>query len=527
MSEKAVEKLSEKAPVKAAEKIGENLLKPVVELSYLNAINVGRYRCVMRCFYEQHQRLRYWLKPEEVFQEVRDYGLLEDYSLEQCQKDLDQLVEWKNLIPRHDGGRSSTVEEYLRKKFRYQMTPYAVEIERLVEGLEKIRGYGGSLEPTLLETIANGIRTIVLKEGENYGKEKAYGEGEAAQLWKSIYDAFSQLTQDAADYIASLQSGKAEELMLSEAFLAYKASLTRYLQNFVQGLQIHGLKIEGLLPKVTPEIRRVFIERVLADWARMPQLDEMPSPEEQRQRLEEEWHSLVRWFIGDRQESSDVQFLEQATKDTIAKIVRCALRIQEKQRSGVSRRRELEYLGRWFFGLSSLEEAHELAAYAFALYRTRHFQGIDKKGTDSAEVSMWDAGPNIRVLHSRSRIRRRGGETQAMLSHRTQQAQAMESYLKKLREEEAVLRAYVQQGKLTLSELGAVPSSLRYQLLQWIGKCMGNKTRTIRTADGVEIKLLSPPGGARTVLRCEDGELDLPDYTLVFRDVSGIPLAGK
>ena len=59
----------------------ENLLKPVVETSYLNAVNVGRYRCVMRCFYEQHQRLRYWLKPEEVFEGVMDYGLLEDYTL--------------------------------------------------------------------------------------------------------------------------------------------------------------------------------------------------------------------------------------------------------------------------------------------------------------------------------------------------------------------------------------------------------------------------------------------------------------
>jgi uncharacterized protein (TIGR02677 family) len=488
-----------------------NLIKPIIELNYLNVSNVGRYRCIMRYFYEQHQKLRYWLRPEEVYDGVVGYGLLEEYSPEQCQKDLEQLAEWRNLIPRHDGGRANTIEEYLRKKFRFQLTPYSVEIERLLEGLEKIRGYGGSLEPTLLETIFNGLQKLLIKGG-------TYQEGEAAQLWKSIYDNFRQLTEDAADYIASLQSAKAEELMMTEAFLVFKAALTLHLQNFVKGLQIHGVKIEGLLPRITPDIRGAFLKQVLDDLARTPRLDEAPSPEEERQQLEREWESLLRWFVGDSRDSSDVQFLEQATKDTIAKVVRCALRIQEKQRSGVSRRRELEYLGRWFFGLSSQEEAHELAAYAFGLYKTRHFQGIDNKGTDSAEVSMWDVGPNIRALYSKSRSRRRDGGTQPMQSRRKDQEQAQEVYLARQREEEEVLQSFVRQGRITMSDLGAIPAVLRHRLLQWIGLCMGNKTRSIRTPDGVVIKLIMPRGGERTVLGCEDGELEMPDYTLIFED---------
>ncbi|QGP92544.1 hypothetical protein MGLY_19270 [Neomoorella glycerini] len=135
-----------------------SLLKAIPETSYLTAQNVGRYRCIMRFFYLQHQRLRYWLRPEDVYQGVRAMGLLPDYTLEMCQQDLNQLVEWQDLVPRHDGGRACTVEEYLRKRFRYQMTPYAVEIERLVLGLEKVRGYGGSLEPSLFETIEAALR---------------------------------------------------------------------------------------------------------------------------------------------------------------------------------------------------------------------------------------------------------------------------------------------------------------------------------------------------------------------------------
>ena len=98
----------------------ESLLKPLVETSYLNVQNVGRYRCIMRFFYVQHQRLRYWLKPQEIFDGVVAYGLLgEDYTLEQCQKDLDQLAEWPISCPAA-GVDSATVEN--TQKIRYQMT---------------------------------------------------------------------------------------------------------------------------------------------------------------------------------------------------------------------------------------------------------------------------------------------------------------------------------------------------------------------------------------------------------------------
>lgn len=363
------------------------LLKAIPETSYLTAQNVGRYRCLMRYFYLQHQRLRYWLKPEEVFRGVMEMDLLPDYTLELCQKDLNQLVQWQDLVPRHDGGRACTVEEYLRKRFVYQMTPYAVEIERLVINLEKVRGYGGSLEPSLFETIENGLRQLA-----GY-HDRPFTPGEAEALWQTLYETFTRLVDNASDYIASLQSSKAEELMATEAFLAYKDAVTGYLETFVRGLQRHAFKIEGLLPNLPAGLVASFLDAVVADYSRKPQLDEPFDPLAERERLEGEWHSLERWFIGAPGETSDVVFLERATKDTIARLVRHALRIQEKRRWGVSRRRELDYLGRWFFSLNSLEEAHRLAACAFGLYRTRHFQGSDERDTDNPDVSSWEVPP--------------------------------------------------------------------------------------------------------------------------------------
>ncbi|BCV20596.1 TIGR02677 family protein [Moorella sp. Hama-1] len=491
-----------------------SLLKAIPETSYLTAQNVGRYRCIMRFFYLQHQRLRYWLRPEDVYQGVRAMGLLPDYTLELCQQDLNQLVEWQDLVPRHDGGRACTVEEYLRKRFRYQMTPYAVEIERLVLGLEKVRGYGGSLEPSLFETIAIALRELEERQG-------VFPAGEAGSLWEELYGTFVRLTENASDYIASLQSAKAEELMATEAFLAYKDAVTGYLQSFVQGLQRHAFKIEGLIPALAPQVVAAFLDAVTADIGRRPQLDEPFDATAVRERLEAEWQSLVRWFVGTPTETSDVLFLEQATKDTIARLVRNALQIQEKRRSGVSRRRELDYLGRWFFSLDTIEEAHCLAAYAFGLYRTRHFQGSDTGETDNPDVSMWEVGPNRQHLRSRSRRRLHEGGPEPVISRRAKQEAMRAGYLEEQRREQEMLLAFLRQGAVTISRLGEVTPALRQQLLYWISRCQASRSRSILTPEGIRIALHLPRHGQRALLRAEDGTLDMPDYTLLFTATRG------
>ncbi|NMB40377.1 MAG: TIGR02677 family protein [Firmicutes bacterium] len=489
----------------------ESLLKPLVETSYLNVQNVGRYRCIMRFFYVQHQRLRYWLKPQEIFDGVVAYGLLgEDYTLEQCQKDLDQLAEWANIVPRHDGGRSATVEEYLRKKFRYQMTPYAVEIERLVSGLEKVRGYGGSLEPTLFENIASGLERLEGAAGQ-------FPPGEAIALWEKTYEDFVKLTENASDYIASLQSSKVEELMLTEAFLAYKDSVTRYLQDFIQGLQRYAYKIEAVLLSINTGLVDTFFSNAQRDLAARPQLDEPVTFDEQRERLQLEWQSMVRWFAGYENEPSDVYFLEQTTKDTIARIVRSALRIQEKHRMGVSRRRELDYLGRWFFALDDdLSQAHKLAGHVFGFYRCRHFQGIDEKDSDNADLSMWQVAPNIRELRSRSRKRLRDTGTGSIREQSARQQKARESFLKARQEEMAVLQEYLEKREISIADFGLISAHERYFLLYWIGRCIANKSRRVLTPEGIAISLQMPVEPKRALLVCEDGELDMPNYQLRF-----------
>lgn len=46
--------------------------KAITEAKYLSVENAYRYRPILRYFYEQQQRLRYWLRPEEILQAVKE-----------------------------------------------------------------------------------------------------------------------------------------------------------------------------------------------------------------------------------------------------------------------------------------------------------------------------------------------------------------------------------------------------------------------------------------------------------------------
>ena len=109
--------------------LSDKLTKPLTEVKYLNADNVSRYRCIMRIFFENYERLKYWLYQDEVYTEMLKNPLWQDYKPEQCQQDLTMLTEWKNLNTIQDTRNITSIEEFKNKKYRYQMSEYSDEIE--------------------------------------------------------------------------------------------------------------------------------------------------------------------------------------------------------------------------------------------------------------------------------------------------------------------------------------------------------------------------------------------------------------
>lgn len=52
--------------------VTEKLTKALTEVKYLNADNVSRYRCIMRIFFENYEKLKYWLYQEEIYDQMKE-----------------------------------------------------------------------------------------------------------------------------------------------------------------------------------------------------------------------------------------------------------------------------------------------------------------------------------------------------------------------------------------------------------------------------------------------------------------------
>ena len=72
--------------------ITAKLTTPLTEAKYLSMENADRYRSVMRLFYLNYEKMRYWMYQEEVFEELKQSEYFADYTMEQCQQDLKALV---------------------------------------------------------------------------------------------------------------------------------------------------------------------------------------------------------------------------------------------------------------------------------------------------------------------------------------------------------------------------------------------------------------------------------------------------
>lgn len=77
--------------------VSDKLIKPLTEIKYLNADNVSRYRCIMRIFFENYEKLKYCLYQEDIYEEMIKDPYFAEYKPEQCQQDLAMLVEWRDF----------------------------------------------------------------------------------------------------------------------------------------------------------------------------------------------------------------------------------------------------------------------------------------------------------------------------------------------------------------------------------------------------------------------------------------------
>ena len=132
-------------------------LSPITETSYLTAQNVRQYRAIMRLFFREYEKMHFQLYKEDILELLHRQEEFADYTMAQLLQDLDALAGWKNLTPLQDPRKVYTIADYKNKQYRYTMSEYAVEIERLTVRLENLFLESGNLSTNLFKRLADNL----------------------------------------------------------------------------------------------------------------------------------------------------------------------------------------------------------------------------------------------------------------------------------------------------------------------------------------------------------------------------------
>jgi uncharacterized protein (TIGR02677 family) len=493
--------------------MNQTTMKKVIEASYLTAEKAWSYRTILRFFFIQHERMRDYITPEEIYAHLNTLEDFQLYNEEQLHQDLAQLVKWNNLIARQDMGNAKTIEEYKKKRFRYQCTPYTVEIERMLQHLERLGdSFQGSLERTQFDRLLQAVSKLQSATQSAINKENSE---EIAQIWEDLFGYFRNIRRNTADYIAYINSEKTEEQMQTEAFLVYKNQFTAYLRDFIVSLQKTAMQIQQRLNELNSKQMEPIYETIIEHKLSIPRLEDTGLPKEEM--FEEHiglWQSLSHWFLGGPNQQSELDMLQHQTNEMIRRITRYVQRIGERHQNFRSRRKDYLHLAKWFTESNDINEAHKLSSVVFGALQTRH---IFHEGAPTEDIysDIWDENPLELTLKPRTNRYREKTKPGAIKGNQAEKEAMRNLYLQKLEDEKELIQKYMINNRIRLAELPVVETSIRKMILTWIGKSIGNQKHEVKTDFGMTVKVQLNKEKLIT-LQAEDGVLQMPDAELIF-----------
>ena len=286
------------------------------ETSYLSVPNASQYRTIMRIFYQEYEKMRFQLYKEDVLELLHRNPAYEDYSMEQLKLDLDALIRWKNLTPIQDPGKVYTIADYKNKQYRYVMSEYAVEIERLTVRLENIFVESGNLSTNLFVRLERSLEETEEIEGKSYK--------EINEWWSNLQEDFKRLNRNYQDYLREFYSGKSDRLMKSVEFILHKDRFIQYLNEFIKEMQKHSRYIARLLTQKGGQIEGQLLDKVVRSEMEIPRaLSELQMNMEEsiRENVWGKWNSLKSWFLDAPEHECESRKVLIITNDIIRNII--------------------------------------------------------------------------------------------------------------------------------------------------------------------------------------------------------------
>lgn len=486
-------------------------LEAINETSYLSVPNAGTYRKIMRYFYREYEKMHFQLYKEDVYTLLKEENEFADYTMNQLEMDLEALVKWKNLTPLQDPGRVYTIADYKNKQYRYTMSEYAVEIERLTVRLENIFMESGNLSTNFFVRLEKSLEEAEIMQGA--------GLKEVNEWWSLLQEDFKRLNQNYQDYLRDFYSGKTEHLMKSVEFVLHKDKFIKYLTDFVQELQHHSKRIEQILMRQMPVIEGVVLEKVIESERDIPHafLESHGNLEPNiRENVMGKWDSLKRWFIDTQGKECESRKVLKITNDVIRSIIQNAALIVQLQNWGISRKDDYRKFLEMFLKCENMEEAHCLSAHVFGIQNIQHFKTNCLREEEGINNSIYEESPVEFYIKPHSRNYREKKDKRGFSDKSLEKMMQREAYLQSVKRQKEIVMRYVKDNKIVFSEIEEPISEMtKNMFLQWITMANMNSQKQGQTEFGQEYRLIQKEGTC--VLKCEDGDLTMPAYIVEFK----------
>lgn len=502
--------------------------------SYLTAPKSGFYREVMLAFVAAKRRFTVHLRPEDV----RD-ALAASADLAAVSDALTALEGWGNLRSDPDTSRVTTVEDFHRARFLYQLTSAGEAVEEALAVYDEALGRRGSLQAVALTDIATQLRALYeLCLAAELDAAKAH------LLLRSLVDRFTDLAGNAQAFMGSLQRTLDLHDADIEVFRAYKDRLIDYLQRFITDLVATGAEIatsigrieeHGIAPLIDAAARREAQDAAPgADSGGAPGDDPQQAEFDRRRALWlERWRGFRAWFVSSAQHPSQAKLLRAQARAAIPQLLHVVAALNERRGGRSDRSADFRTLALWFAQAPDEQAMHRLWRSAFGLTPARHLSidadTVAARAIDPVPSSTsWAAAPPLEIS---PRLRRTGsyerrGKTSRVIDRSEQRRHLAELAAREAAETAAARAALSTDRPMRLSELGPLDPDAFRLFLGLLGDALtaltpGRREILTSTSDGtMTIRLTALDTRTTVELVTDDGVFRGPDHLVEITDLT-------
>ncbi|MFJ7556809.1 TIGR02677 family protein [Bacillus thuringiensis] len=493
-------------------KIHHRMLQPSTSMKYLGEINYRHYVSIIHYLYEQHAL--YYAPPSltnDIYQALREsdtYGLFTEYTLRDLELDLVQLETWGNVVSHADNSNVSSIEDFKKRRLRYQCTQETVEIERLMETLhQKTSKLKGSLDSNLMNSLASTLLDLEVA----HDKELS----EVFVIWSDVFVKFDTFRKEAADYLAIIHGKGMEEAMRNREITPFRQPFTRYLSDFIVALQRNTSVIEDIIRNMRERGYTWVIFHKLAEHQfAKPVIDREWREEDFVEIYREQWRSLESVFHDKNGQERYVNYLLRQTSVTISKFTKALQIMTERENGTRSRKHEYLHLAQLFH----MSDVEHLAGYLSLLTNIEyppHFVASEARNSTHHDTMYTNKSYTPQLLTLRDAKRGGGAKRRKIpaITRSEDEIRMQRELEEEVRMREDEIRTFA-RGTIVLADLPPVPPYIRSCILDWIGKSMGKEGKG-KTEYGLRYTVWKQ-SEATVRLRSPDGVLTLPDYVLQF-----------